>query len=973
MDTSKKYLAKFSKYEMGDCDGISDTTNYYLNICLRNLRMFTGPITYTYDNANDLLNRLGTPISSGNMMPGDILMPGAMCPSEIDISGVAPLVVDGVILSGDYDLIDNPEGTLLFSNNRGSFANQVLDNAGYMFIMRGGSTIRNLRLRGAMTGYIDYNEDVTLCSGVRMENEPMGLTGPYVISHCELYNFSCKAIYARANTDQVTVENCYIHHVKSTDNGRSNKGYGFWIDGINDNSNLTGPATTFAITNCIFDECKEALDAQPNPVDIIIQECTFGTFFSNEVIKKHKYNDLNIYNHPTLGQPFYDDHTPPCSTSTSPNIGNPASGNVTILKSLFYLEGEKNYPISLPYPADYYGLNPTQDKVYQVTISENTFSKAYDLPGILACQFGGYARLQENYMEESVWDYERTHGVNGQTSSTTNPPILINTPNAFSYAAGESVASQCATCVQPPEVNFAFDNVAGYVPGFTFNSDPIAYVNEGDNIKINLTTGSLGVSKVSYVVRPHPNNAAAAGNNQSSNNGYDLAQQIVGPTDLPITLEYGPITSLPEWNTDRPGLYGVDVFAVDGTTNSAYHASKMVYQPIIVAPHHNYNLIFNIKDSYYADLYDTPGTSTGVYKQVELNGNVIWREEISEGGDDWEYVSINLMTDSYDGDPIKNYFNTKSFKNTITFSIAMPDYEDVSTSTVRGVLVWVDDVYLKKYDSAQNLISDGGVEHTTKSTFSVNPEVANIWYMTNAQDLSTYFTLDAAEFPGVSAEVNANRPSTERKSGFQAIRLKLPGVWAGNVGSVSQDYGSIQPFPGQQAPANGEVVSAAVDFDYRDFLGCDDLTTNLTGTNLFVSFPDEPYSDSNGDPITLTDGKFYIDRDITLSSNNSLNNPDNLNNSTRILDVKLWGGILNSGGIIDMYNMPGSSNVYTPSSNPTEIEDAIVAIESDGGRLDLRFVDFDNNYKSFLLYEEDYDFVGAPFIKVVTLPVQWET
>ncbi|MBL0339594.1 MAG: hypothetical protein IPP71_00990 [Bacteroidetes bacterium] len=130
-----------------------------------------------------------------------------------------------------------------------------------------------------------------------------------------------------------------------------------------------------------------------------------------------------------------------------------------------------------------------------------------------------------------------------------------------------------------------------------------------------------------------------------------------------------------------------------------------------------------------------------------------------------------------------------------------------------------------------------------------------------------------------------------------------------------------------------------------------------------MSFPDEPYSDSNGDPITLTDGKFYIDRDITLSSNNSLNNPDNLiiegcqivvlsnnppwkiivepsaklnivplilgsgnpgNNSTRIFGCEtMWGGILNSGGIIDMYNMPGSSNVYTPSSNPTEIEDAM--------------------------------------------------
>ncbi|MBL0340454.1 MAG: hypothetical protein IPP71_05715 [Bacteroidetes bacterium] len=71
-------------------------------------------------------------------------------------------------------------------------------------------------------------------------------------------------------------------------------------------------------------------------------------------------------------------------------------------------------------------------------------------------------------------------------------------------------------------------------------------------------------------------------------------------------------------------------------------------------------------------------------------------------------------------------------------------------------------------------------------------------------------------------------------------------------------------------------MSAAVDFDYRDFLSCDDLTTNLTGTNLFVSFPDEPYSDSNGDPITLTDGKYYIDRDIILENSNTNSLPDNL-------------------------------------------------------------------------------------------------
>ncbi|HMT30527.1 MAG TPA: hypothetical protein PKD91_14725, partial [Bacteroidia bacterium] len=167
LDTSKKYLAKFSKYEIGDCDGISDTTSYYLNICLRNLRMFTGSQTFYYSDENDLLAHLGVPGNAGPLSPGDVLIPGAANLS-INLSSVAPLVIDGVLLSGDYDLINNPQGTLLFTENT-ALINVSLQDEGYMFVMKPGAKIQNIRLQGPMPGLQDYNQDLQLCAALKLE------------------------------------------------------------------------------------------------------------------------------------------------------------------------------------------------------------------------------------------------------------------------------------------------------------------------------------------------------------------------------------------------------------------------------------------------------------------------------------------------------------------------------------------------------------------------------------------------------------------------------------------------------------------------------------------------------------------------------------------------------------------------------------------------------------------------------------
>ncbi|HMT30379.1 MAG TPA: hypothetical protein PKD91_13985, partial [Bacteroidia bacterium] len=76
---------------------------------------------------------------------------------------------------------------------------------------------------------------------------------------------------------------------------------------------------------------------------------------------------------------------------------------------------------------------------------------------------------------------------------------------------------------------------------------------------------------------------------------------------------------------------------------------------------------------------------------------------------------------------------------------------------------------------------------------------------------------------------------------------------------------------------------------------------------------------------------------------------------------KMWAGIKNNGGTLDMFNMPGGG--ATPFSFPTIIEDAINAIESDGGSVQIRFVNLDKNFRSFYFYEDDDVFVGTPFVK----------
>ncbi|MBK7967704.1 MAG: hypothetical protein IPK08_01615 [Bacteroidetes bacterium] len=113
-----------------------------------------------------------------------------------------------------------------------------------------------------------------------------------------------------------------------------------------------------------------------------------------------------------------------------------------------------------------------------------------------------------------------------------------------------------------------------------------------------------------------------------------------------------------------------------------------------------------------------------------------------------------------------------------------------------------------------NLLRDGGLEYSVGSTPAPSPNNASDWYYSYESDLSACLSLDDNELlQGIPAKVDVKFAGDDRKSGSQSLKLLLDGVHAGLSGACI-DYGFITDIG-----PNNVVVSASVNFDYRDFIG----------------------------------------------------------------------------------------------------------------------------------------------------------
>ncbi|MEP7263472.1 MAG: hypothetical protein ABI772_03190 [Bacteroidota bacterium] len=391
-----------------------------------------------------------------------------------------------------------------------------------------------------------------------------------------------------------------------------------------------------------------------------------------------------------------------------------------------------------------------------------------------------------------------------------------------------------------------------------------------------------------------------------------------------------------------------------------YNASAWQYIPLIVEPDplaaidKTKYLIFNIKDSYqdfHNALANGGSTSTGVFKQVELNGTPIWWEDIADGGDGWERVVIDDIQDA-PGTKWYSLLNIDGTKNTLTFSISIRDnIVDVPADRLKGLLVWVDDVYVKKNSSPDNLIQNGGFEETDNLTTSGWYEENKSFLPCGVISLTNHddeFYPDGSRItyvPPADLPTQTTLTITDRKSGNQSVILKLPKL------VTCTDYNT-------HVQASGILISAATDIDFTDFFTCADYKiAPLNFINLATI----------SDPVP--NGKYYLDNTLAIPKDWLLNTNTIAFNSSVELTVpttlkletapsasdpdmelphtvlfgcdEMWSGI---------NNVDGTVKLFSNAQNKNEIFDAEIALNSTDGRVNIGYTSFDQNYSSVKLH-----------------------
>ncbi|MBK9046112.1 MAG: hypothetical protein IPL74_05230 [Bacteroidetes bacterium] len=596
--------------------------------------------------------------------------------------------------------------------------------------------------------------------------------------------------------------------------------------------------------------------------------------------------------------------------------------------------------ISLRYP--HYKLDPTNSFV---NVSNCTFATEQFSASAIVDENGnnnaGFCKIADNYILAPVW--------------ASDPKIIVG-DNSFSYKTGIPLST--TTSAQPFEMALSLiDGTSQLLPFSGTNSGSnhapkiqFVEVNETFDLTLNMTNNG-GSATPRYIVRSNPNTGDPLDNNISGLN-FHFDDEFI--TDATVPIAY-----------DKPGLYGLDVMGFDvndyGSTSEEYHfnASEWEHIPVIVVdPSEEQMLYFNIRDSYL--LNGAASTTVGVRKRAYFNDEIIWEEDIGQGGDGWEYVAVD-----FDQTFIKNSIKTDGSPNILSFSIfveaGLDDYD------FRGLNVWIDDIYMKKFGSAtgDNLIKDGSIEISKPEDLGTTNQLDRNWF--------EKYTL--ASPAGGAGDVSI--AISDRKSGAHSLALTIPS---------SGSYG-----------AGGEVISVGTQIDFTDLLSCYDYWT----PEYHESLPNGGFSKVGFEPFlfpvtmtTYTKEKFYVGSSFTIGNSETLtftgcdlvfepgveitienggtliinadvNNP--ITRSHLFSCDEMWKGIIvEDGGILNIDGFITGSGLRN-----CKISDAETAIYCPGNSsgidvptLTLMAVDFSNNLISIGAENVDLgiaDIVGCNF------------
>jgi hypothetical protein len=925
-----------------------------------------------------------------------------IAPHVLPIQVFSDVTVTGYVTTGSYPNWWEDSCPLLTSDFKALYDPANKANM-FLFELDNGATIKNLRLRGSSCNYQDFNFDTYLSGGIiSKEISALEIT----VENCEVSCFSYAGIMTHPQCSLFTVRNNYIHHVKGV--GKTvGIGYGIWVMG---GSGIMAPNFHETILhNNIFDDCKAAIDGQGHPINWNITKCSFSQFFVSEDINRHNSNLFKMRKpNDDAGEAFdyhycYENASHTCGTATTGTFWGPISSdpivecemekdpattsyssawlnfssgdpsgipiydvggiNTTINSCIFHKvwgdeSASSNINLNFPNRDDSNGRNG--DENAQVSITENTFAVTRHAPDAFVNMpdatknRGGFASLADNYIDACVFQGDLK---------------IITTNNSFDYQSGKAVSG---TSPQPCEMKLSLKDNAGtnLLPtGFNFSGTPgqtfIQYVDLGTTpsytpMKLFIDEGSFGGTDHTYIIRPNQINTNPV---TSTSDGVVSEENYFYDGEI-RTSNISSGVAIDGYV--KPGLYGIDVLSFDATSNPLdFRASSWNHIPVIVKPDspNSKMLYFNIKDSYYVPNPISATPVQEVYKQVELNGFPIWKESIAEGGNGWEYVEVDLNGPvlSPATGTILSKLNLDGTPNVLTFSIVIKDGETINYSDLKGLMVWVDNVYIPKANSAtgDNAIKDGSIERSTQENWNdpLNNE-NKFWFTTNSTSIpcTSLTALTGANgeeqtngqiLDQESLEVQRNQAGNvltdsritqnERRSGRNALILKLP---AFKVSTGCQSYPDNNGLP---------AISIGTHIDFTDILSCDYYSTQFdpfpafpatnptAGTNYYLA---SDITVNNGETLTLNGNLIAIaaGKQIIVEHGGKLE-VDATDDRTHLFACDgMWNGIENNNGTIDLYS-------YSNVNHKTIIEDAEYAIVSNGGEVQILYTVFDHNYQ----------------------------
>lgn len=543
--------------------------------------------------------------------------------------------------------------------------------------------------------------------------------------------------YGNNSRGRLDVHHNYIHNCKS-----DGYGYGIYVGykGLAySNTNpycQTTPKTTYwnyeapdeevFINNNIFEDNKADIDGSGGRLNLYITQNTFSSRDVKESI--HFHNSGSSTNLNTVCNPLAGFILPGCINSLQPTTFDDIGLNyLEISNNIFYQLGVN---LNLLYP----NVNPTNPaSTYQFTQPNLNI-------------FGNYFAISD-YVQEIV--FSQGTGTNLDWASINcrsaldghNKIILRDGWYHYNYLYKPTIYNPNISdnFITIDEVADYPSNVCATAP-FDLNSEtPIAALTSVTDADLNagiLPDGSNKVINQHDIVWFSSQETQDKDRNYPVNSGHSLLNILRfndGQTELETETRADNSAPLVLHPFDEMGITRVNLSTMDFSPTAFNHwrGSNITSQRITVAPAASGTwLSFWIYDTYagrvlqplpaspcttcthgYDDItqpfLDNSPTGFHKFARISTNGgstwNYIWVDDI-EGDEGWQHITVPLT-------------NTQGI-----LEIGLESYFPVSVTQVRGVSIFIDDVYINSLTGNLNALANGDLEEQKDPDLISHPD-----------------------------------------------------------------------------------------------------------------------------------------------------------------------------------------------------------------------------------------------------------